>query len=70
MDEDEIKVLVKSVGEKRGVDFVEGCMELVEIKVEVKGIENVGWDGLCRFVCNDGLGGEDGMGLGYILGKD
>ena len=69
MHQDEINVFLKSVADKTGVDFLEACMEFLDIKLEVKGIENLPSDGLCTFVSNHPLGGQDGIALGYILGK-
>lgn len=62
-------MFLKSVADKTGVDFLEACMEFLDIKLEVKGIENLPSDGLCTFVSNHPLGGQDGIALGYILGK-
>lgn len=67
--QDEINVFLKSVVDKTGVDFLEACMEFLDIKLEVRGIENLPSDGLCTFVSNHPLGGQDGIALGYILGK-
>ena len=67
--QDEINVFLKSVADKTGVDFLEACMEFLDIKLEVRGIENLPSDGLCTFVSNHPLGGQDGIALGYILGK-
>ena len=67
--QEEINVFLKSVADKTGVDFLEACMEFLDIKLEVKGIENLPSDGLCTFVSNHPLGGQDGIALGYILGK-
>ena len=50
--QDEINVFLKSVADKTGVDFLEACMEFLDIKLEVKGIENLPSDGLCTFVSN------------------
>lgn len=69
MHQDEINVFLKSVADKTGVDFLEACMEFLDIKLEVRGIENLPSDGLCTFVSNHPLGGQDGIALGYILGK-
>lgn len=52
MHQDEINVFLKSVADKTGVDFLEACMEFLDIKLEVKGIENLPSDGLCTFVSN------------------
>ena len=67
--QDELNAFLKSVADKTGVDFLEACMEFLDIKLEVKGMENLPSDGLCTFVSNHPLGGQDGIALGYILGK-
>ena len=36
--QDEINVFLKSVADKTGVDFLEACMEFLDIKLQVKGI--------------------------------
>lgn len=44
-------------------------MEFLDAKVEIKGLENLPENGKCTFVSNHPLGGQDGVALGYILGK-
>ena len=39
-------------------------MEFLDIKLEVKGIEDLPSDGLCTFVSNHPLGGQDGIDKG------
>ena len=61
--------LVRSHG-KMGVEFLEACMEFLDAHLDVHGLENLPSDGrLCTFVSNHPLGGQDGISLGYILGK-
>lgn len=67
--QEEINSFLKSVSDKTGVDFLEACMKFLDIKLEVSGIENLPADRLCTFVSNHPLGGQDGIALGYILGK-
>ena len=55
--------------DKVGVDFLEACLEFLDVKIEVKGEENLPKDGFCTFVSNHPLGGADGVALGYVLGK-
>lgn len=52
-----------------GVDFLEACLEFLDAKLDVKGLENIPKDGLYTFVSNHPLGGQDGVSLGYILGR-
>ena len=68
--QDEINEYLLSVKEKRGVPFLEATLEYLDNKLEVEGLENLPDDGrLCTFVSNHPLGGQDGISLGYILGK-
>lgn len=69
LHQDEINEFLVSVADKRGVDFVEACMSYLDITLEVEGKENLPGDGLCTFVSNHPLGGQDGIALGYLLGK-
>ena len=39
------------------------------LKWKLKGLENLPKEGKCTFVSNHPLGGQDGVALGYILGK-
>ncbi|KAA6307007.1 hypothetical protein EZS27_041327, partial [termite gut metagenome] len=52
-----------------GVDFLEATLKYLDTKVEVKGSENLPQDGLYTFVSNHPLGGQDGVALGYVLGR-
>lgn len=54
-----------------GVDFCEKCLEYLDVKVEVKGMENIDRSGATKytFVSNHPLGGIDGVTLGMVVGK-
>ncbi len=67
--QDEINVFLAETKDKVGVDFLEACMDFLDAKVEVKGLENLPKDRLCTFVSNHPLGGQDGVALGYVLGR-
>lgn len=67
--QEEINGFLKSAADKTGVDFLEACMEYLDVKLDVHGIENLPDKGLCTFVSNHPLGGQDGVALGYLLGK-
>ena len=67
--QDELNVFLRESKGKVGVEFLEACMEFLDAKVEIKGLENLPADGRCTFVSNHPLGGQDGVALGYILGK-
>lgn len=68
--QDEINEFLASVEGKVGVDFLEEGMRFLDTKLEVKGMENLPDDHrLYTFVSNHPLGGQDGVALGYLLGK-
>lgn len=67
--QDELNEFLTRVADKKGVDFLEACMEFLDVKLEIQGQENLPEDGLCTFVSNHPLGGQDGIALGYMLGK-
>ena len=66
--QDELNVFLQESNGKMGVDFLEACLEFLDAKLVVNGKENLPADGLCTFVSNHPLGGQDGIALGYILG--
>lgn len=67
--QDEINRFLTSVSDKEGVDFLEECMKYLDVTLDVHGLEHLPADGLCTFVSNHPLGGQDGVSLGYLLGK-
>ena len=67
--QDELNVFLSGSKDKEGVEFLEACLEFLDTKVEVKGMENLPEGGRYTFVCNHPLGGQDGISLGYVLGK-
>lgn len=67
--QDEINGFLRSVEDKTGVEFLAACMDFLDVKLEVEGLENLPQEGLCTFVSNHPLGGQDGVALGYLLGK-
>lgn len=66
--QDELNVFLRGSKDKVGVDFLEACLDFLDAKIEVKGLENLPDDRLCTFVSNHPLGGQDGIALGYVLG--
>ncbi|KAA6341795.1 hypothetical protein EZS27_010433, partial [termite gut metagenome] len=56
-------------GHKIGIDFLEATLDFLDTKVEIKGYENLPNEGLYTFVSNHPLGGQDGVALGYVLGR-
>ena len=67
--QDELNVFLEESKNKKGVDFLEACMNFLDIKIEIHGKENLPKDGCFTFVSNHPLGGADGVALGYVLGK-
>ena len=59
--QDEVNAFLTRTADKSGVDFLEACMEYLDIKLEVEGIENLPSEGLCTFVSNHPLGGQDDL---------
>ncbi len=66
--QDEVNVFLSGTKDKVGVPFLEACMEFLDDKVEIEGLENLPEGGKYTFVSNHPLGGLDGVALGYILG--
>ena len=65
--QDEInEFLVKNEGVD-GIDFVDRCIEFMDIKIDVLGSENVPRDSRLIFASNHPLGGVDGMCLVKVL---
>lgn len=55
-----------------GVDFCEKCIEYLDVKVNVEGMENLegfGDDARFTFASNHPLGGIDGITLGAVFGR-
>lgn len=66
--QDEINDFLRQSKGRVGVDFLQACMDYLDARLVVKGEENLPADGLCTFVSNHPLGGQDGVALGYLLG--
>ena len=67
--QEELNVFLLESKDQLGVDFLEASLHFLDAKIEVKGIENLPKDGLYTFVSNHPLGGQDGVALGYVLGR-
>lgn len=68
--QDELNIFLDEYKDKVGVDFLEASLDFLDMKLEVKGLENIPKDKLYTFVSNHPLGGQDGVALGYILGRN
>jgi Putative hemolysin len=67
--QEELNVFIEASKDKVGVEFLDACMDFLDAKVEIKGLENLPNDRLLTFVSNHPLGGQDGVALGYVLGN-
>lgn len=68
--QDEINDFLRSAQGKVGVEFLGAALDYLDAHLVVRGEENLPKDGrLCTFVSNHPLGGQDGLALGYILGR-
>ena len=69
--QDEVNEFILGEGDKRGMPWLDDCMEYLGTKLNVKGLENLPDDSdgrLFTFVSNHPLGGPDGVALGHLLG--
>ena len=66
--QDELNGFLRDAQDKVGVDFLKASLDFLDAKLVVKGEENLPAQGLCTFVSNHPLGGQDGLALGYVLG--
>ena len=58
------------IGDKEGVDFMQGVVDVLDINVQVSGEENLPKAGTpYMFVCNHPLGGEDVVSVASVVGK-
>lgn len=67
--QDEINEFLLGEKGRLGVDFLQDCVAYLDMKLDIRGLENLPDDRLCTFVSNHPLGGQDGVALGYLLGK-
>jgi putative hemolysin len=70
--QDEVNAFLWESRDKSGVDWLEACVEYLDMTLEVEGKENLPApdDGrLYTFVSNHPLGGVDGVALGAIIGR-
>ena len=67
--QEELNAFLIESKDKIGVEFLEACLEFLDANLIVNGEENISKDGLYTFVSNHPLGGQDGVALGYVLGK-
>ena len=71
LHQDQVNDFLRIIGDKEGVPWLKGCLDFLDTKLEVKGLEHLPSDADGRrftFVSNHPLGGQDGVALGYVLG--
>lgn len=67
--QDELNVFLSEHGHEQGMEFLGHCLDFLDAKLVVKGEENLPREGLYTFVSNHPLGGQDGLAVGYVVGK-
>lgn len=69
--QDELNEFITGEGDKQGVPWLLDCVEYLDMKLDVRGAENLPAPDAppCTFVSNHPLGGQDGVALGAVLGK-
>lgn len=65
----ELNGFLREANGKVGLDFIEAALNHLDVKINVRNIENLPKEGLNTFVSNHPLGAQDGLILGYVLGQ-
>lgn len=67
---DWINAFLRQEEDKCGVEWLQDCLNYLNVKIEVEGEENLppASAAPCTFVSNHPLGGADGVALGAVLG--
>ena len=66
---DEMNEGLYRLRELTGLEFIEAALDMFQLKVDVRGIENISNAERCIVVANHPLGGLDGMALMHVVGK-
>lgn len=66
--EKQMNHVITTLGDKEGTDFATGLCEMLNVKYEVSGMENIPAEGRFIFVSNHPLGGFDGISYINIFG--
>lgn len=72
LHQDEVNEFLDSVADLQGTEWLEECIKYLDMTLEIEGKENLpaADDGrLYTFVSNHPLGGEDGVALGALIGR-
>jgi putative hemolysin len=68
--EDDINQVMQNIGHLEGMDFVDALItQELQVKVELRGAENISLSGGAVFASNHPLGGLDGIAFMHALGK-
>lgn len=67
--QDDLNEILRVADPKEGADFADAVYQHLNLKLEVKGWENVPTEGRFVFASNHPLGGLDGIGLVKVLGR-
>jgi putative hemolysin len=59
--QDEINSVLKQYSSHEGIDFLNGMIDYLNLKLDIRGIENLPDDGRCFFVGNHAFGFVDGL---------
>ncbi|MDD2475632.1 MAG: 1-acyl-sn-glycerol-3-phosphate acyltransferase [Dysgonamonadaceae bacterium] len=67
--QDELNHIIEIYRDEDGTDFMKACVQYFNLKLNVKGEENIPDTGSFVFVSNHPLGGLDGICLAAVLGE-
>lgn len=67
--QDELNVFISEHKDEEGMTFLKSCLEFLDVELVVEGEENFPEGGPYTFVANHPLGGQDGLALGYVVGR-
>lgn len=72
LHQDELNVFLREEGDKQGVPWLWDCVGFLDMRLQVRGIHHLppaDTERKYTFVSNHPLGGQDGVALGAILGR-
>jgi len=69
LHEDEINDFICKNRDKQGLDFMDEVIRYFNLKITVKGIENIPTEGKVIIASNHPLGGLDGIAIMHVVGK-
>lgn len=68
--QDELNEVLTRYADKKGVDFMNGCVEYFDLTLKVEGLNEIDKEGRYIFASNHPLGGLDGICLSSIIGNE